>query len=1197
MTLSVSPSAAPTPTPSAAPSPTPSRTPSPTPPTRTHSAASLADALGLPPPTAEQQAVIEARHDRPLLVVAGAGSGKTETMASRVVWLVANGHVEPDQVLGLTFTRKAATELAERIGRRLRRLTRAGIWTPRELDEAGAEPLGGIPVVSTYHAYAGRLVREHALRLGYEPESRLLSEAAAWQYANEVVSRYDGDVDEITSAESTVTQAVVSLAGELAEHLREPEEIAAFVDAFEVDMAAVPVGTTRKKLHPLRDVSAALRNRRAILPMVRAYLDLKRQRDAMDFGDQMALAARLARGVPQIGVVERTRFRAVLLDEFQDTSEAQLVMLRSLFGAQGAAEGAGALGVTAVGDPNQSIYGWRGASATTLARFPAEFAVGGVPAPVLPLSTSWRNDHAILAAANVTSAPLRSGPERLVEPLRARPDAGSGRIEAARLPSAEEEAAYVADWVAAQWASPSGRRTQATAAVLCRKRSQFPLVVDALKGRGLPVEVVGLGGLLITPEVNDLVSLMWVVQDPSRGDRLMRLLTGPFCRLGPADLDGLATWAREQQRQTVAAPGTPQTLALPGLEPDIAEAFEEPGAIDTASRFSDESGLLLHNEPGRPRDQAPESSERASIVEALDDLPSAVWRGRDGQRISPAGLDRLHALHLVVHALRRLTGMPLAELVGEGERALGLDIEVLARPEHTVSTARAHLDAFAEVAATFSASADRPTLGGFLSWLDAALEQERGLDTPTIETSLDAVQVLTVHAAKGLEWDCVAVPGLVDASFPAREGGASSTWRGGAWSVPEAKDKGWCSGADGVPYALRGDADGLPVFDWRAAPDWEGLLKDYEAYVLDGGRHAVAEERRLAYVAVTRARSRLLLTAPVWGEAATPKVTSPFLDELLAASESGTGGSGAGSGVVVEVGPWAEMPVPGLDGKAENPRLAQPAAYDWPFDPMAERRAALATAVDRVRAAQGSPTAPSDPGLDPGLDPETDAELRLLLAERDASRTRREVVVDVPRHLSASSVVQLATDSEQFALALRRPMPAEPALAARRGTAFHAWVEQHYNRAAIVDILDLPGSADETAPDVVSGADLSRMKTLFLASEWATRTPEAVEISVETVLDGFAIRGRIDAVFAREGGGFTIVDWKTGPMPTGAAARHRTLQLGAYALAYARLRGLPARAVDGAFYYAPTGETVRPRIPGERALRALLETLPEGEAS
>ena len=1133
----------------------------------THSAASLAEALGLPPPTDEQRQVIEAVPDRPLLVVAGAGSGKTETMASRVVWLVANGHVEPDQVLGLTFTRKAATELAERIGRRLRRLTHAGIWTPRPLDEDGAEPLGGIPVVSTYHSYAGRLVREHALRLGYEPESRLLSEAAAWQYAHEVVSRYDGDVDRLTSAESTVTAAVVSLAGELAEHLLEPEDVAVYIDEFETAMAAVPVGVTRKREHPLRDVVACLQNRRAILPMVRAYLDLKRSRDALDYGDQMALAARLARHIPRIGAVERARFRAVLLDEFQDTSEAQLMLLRSLFVCPGEPAA-----VTAVGDPNQSIYGWRGASATTLTRFPQEFADDSGEALVLPLRTSWRNDQAILAVANTTSAPLRSS---VVASLRARPQAGAGRAEAARLLTTEEEAAYVGDWVASRWRSPSGRRSGCSAAVLCRKRAQFPLIVEALKQRDLPVEVVGLGGLLLTPEVNDLVSLLWVVQDPSRGDRLMRLLTGPFCRLGPADLDGLATWAREQQRRGRSRPGEAEILPLPGLEPEPLEAFEEPGEVDVGSRGGDESGLVRHPGAGEVRDQAPESSDRASIVEALDDLPPESWRGMDGERISEPALARLRALALVVKDLRRLTGLPLAELVGEGERALGLDIEVLARPEHTTATARAHLDAFAEVAATFSASADRPTLGGFLDWLDAALEQERGLDTPTIETSLDAVQVLTVHAAKGLEWDCVAVPGLVEASFPAREGGAPSSWKGDRWDVPELKDKGWCSGADGVPYELRGDAQGLPVFSWRNAPDWEGLAKDFAEFALEGGRYAIAEERRLAYVAVTRARSELLLTAPIWGDGATPKVTSVFLEEL-----------GVSPTLTLHKDVWSDMPLP-VDGAAVNPRLVEPLRHPWPDDPMQHRRAALAGATALVEAALRSPeTAPA-------IEPATAHELDLLLAERAAAAARVETVVDVPRHLSASAVVQLATDRETFAMTLRRPVPTEPALAARRGTAFHAWVEQHYAKAAIVDVVDLPGSADDSAPDDISASDLARMKALFLASEWADRVPVAVEIAVETVLDGFALRGRVDAVFSRPGGGFTIVDWKTGFQPDGAAARHRTLQLAAYALAYARLRNVPAGAVDGAFYYAQTGTTVRPRLPGERALRELLASLPE----
>src|SRR5665811_1684736 len=292
-----------------------------------HSARSIAVALGSPPPTAEQLAVIQAPM-RPLLVVAGAGSGKTETMASRVVWLVANGYVEPDQVLGLTFTRKAATELAERIARRLRRLRHVGMWTPA-LEQDGAEVLGGTPTVSTYHSYAGRLVREHALRLGVEPESRLLSEAAAWQFAAEVVEHHDGPMDAVPFAASTVINAVVDLAGEMAEHLLVPAQLQMLIDRFEARIDGLPQGARRSRALPkvVAEAMIALKARRQVLPLVEGYQELKRSRDALDFADQMALAATLSQRFSDIGLMERQRFRAVLLDEFQDTSEAQLVCL------------------------------------------------------------------------------------------------------------------------------------------------------------------------------------------------------------------------------------------------------------------------------------------------------------------------------------------------------------------------------------------------------------------------------------------------------------------------------------------------------------------------------------------------------------------------------------------------------------------------------------------------------------------------------------------------------------------------------------------------------------------------------------------------------------------------------------------------------------------------------------------------------
>lgn len=1084
------------------------------------SAVALARALGQSyAPTAEQARVIEAPL-RPLLVVAGAGSGKTETMAARVVWLVANGLVRPDEVLGLTFTRKAAGELGERLAARLGTLGEAGLWTPAAQD--GATVLDDGPTVSTYHAYAAGIVREHGARLGVESESRLLSEAAAWQLAHEAVTSWDGDVEGVERAESTVTTALVDLAGEMAEHLVDVDALAAHLDEVVATLEAVPRGDSRRRVYPadVRTAVEVLRQRRAILPLLARYAELKRARDSMDFADQMALAARIARQVPEVGRGERGRYRAVLLDEFQDTSEAQLQLLRHLFVAPGEP-----VPVTAVGDPHQSIYGWRGASSTTLAQFRTHFADPD-PAQVLQLSTSWRNDEAVLAVANHVAAPLRDGARVPVDPLVARAGAGTGQVAVARLLTVEDEAAHVAGWLHERGAGRGGR----TAAVLCRKRSQFQPVVDALDARGVPYEVVGLGGLLHTPEVADLVALLWVVQDPSRGDHLMRLLTGPSCRLGAADLDGLGEWARVRQR-----------------------AARGPG--------------------DRRGDLAPDAGERASIVEALEDLPPAAWVGDQGQRISPVALERLAGLGAAVRRLRALTGLGLAELAAEAETVLGLDVEVLARPGWSPGAARAHLDAFTEVAASFSASADRASLGGFLSWLEAAVAEERGLDLGWVEARPDAVQVMTVHAAKGLEWDLVAVPGLVEASFPAHS--AQPRPADGAWTHGEPRDKGWLVGLACLPYDLRGDADGLPRFPWRTMADWDDLARSYDEFVRAGAVHGILEERRLAYVAATRARSGLLLTAHVWGSQGTPRVTSRFLREVR------------GSGHVASAQPWVPMPS-AEDPKPQNPRTAEPVSLPWPVPPRQERLARLAGPAGQVRTAVEALRAGDAPAT--ALRGRWAEESRLLLAERQARRRGGDVAVELPPHLSTSALVALADDPDAFTAALRRPMPEPPALAARRGTAFHAWVEEHYARAAIVDVDELPGSADEGGGD----ADLACLREAFLASEWADRQPVEVETSVETVVDGIALRGRIDAVFEDVGDDgepvWTVVDWKTGRPATGARAAARALQLGAYRLAWARLRSVAPDRVRAAFFHAATGETVWPDLPGEdaisRALRA-----------
>src|ERR1022692_4233561 len=580
----------------------------------------LARPLGIDEPTPEQAAGISAPL-APLAVIAGAGCGKSEAMAARLVWLVANDLVRPERVLGLTFTRKAAAELASRVRVRLDGLRRVGLAfgpngpsaSPAQLAQrpgqpeaaggpglAGATDLDGDPVIATYHSYAGGLISAHAPREALEPPRRLITPAVAWQLAARVVAAYGGPMDAVDWAPVTVTAAVLDLSGELAEHLRGPEEVLAAGEWLALRHAEVPAGKRRM-------ADAAMncqRVREQLLPLVHAYARAKAEREVIDYGDQMALAARIAVAHPEVGAAERARYQVVLLDEFQDTSHAQLVLLRALYG--------GGHPVTAVGDPCQSIYGWRGASAGNMKRFashfpPATSAGGGRAEPAgvgaqqaasmpaadrsagltpaddrpavstsagnqraeLPaaaevrlLSTSFRNTGKILDAAAAIQRELReAAPEvpRLIAPPAG---AARGAVVCALLPTSKAEAAWVAQQVAAllrlpagiapdgrRW--PDGRSDQvrpSDIAVLCRKRAQFGLLRAALEADGIPVEVVGLGGLLTVPEVADIVATLRVLHSPAASDALARTLTSPRWRIGPQDLVALGARARELSR-------------------------------------------------------------------------------------------------------------------------------------------------------------------------------------------------------------------------------------------------------------------------------------------------------------------------------------------------------------------------------------------------------------------------------------------------------------------------------------------------------------------------------------------------------------------------------------------------------------------------------------------------------------------------
>ncbi|HEX2774458.1 MAG TPA: UvrD-helicase domain-containing protein, partial [Micromonosporaceae bacterium] len=1065
----------------------------------------LARLLRLHAPTAEQAAIVAAPV-QPLLVVAGAGSGKTETMAARVVWLVANGYVRPDQILGLTFTRKAAGELGHRIRTRLGQLVRR---LGREGRDPSGDLLAGEPTVATYHSYAARIVTEHGLRSGYEPSTRLLTEASRWQIVDFLVRNYAGDMSDVDRMPSTITDAVLALAGELAEHLATPDDLAAWTGRFFAEVQSRP----GKVYAEVRKALAIQQIRLRLLPLVRAYDQRKLDFEAMDFGDQLSRAARVARDHPEVGAIERERFRVVLLDEYQDTSHAQVVLLRSLFGDGHP--------VTGVGDPCQSIYGWRGASAGTLDRFPADFAADGRPARVLTLTTSWRNRPEILQVANALSAPLRAGGARVAElapaftvdePIAGRTAKGArgGTVHCALLPTYDDEAAWIADGVLAAWRG-AARLPEAlpehipveqrpTTAVLVRLRSQIPAIEAALRERGLPVEVVGLGGLLDTPEVRDVVCTLRVLADPTDGASLLRLLTGARWRIGPRDLVAL-------HRRAAAIARARRSLHR--------QPADDPAAADEPEIVTDRL-------------------DEATLVEALADLGPA-------QAYSAEGYARLRAYGLELALLRRRLDQPLADLIADVERTIGLDVEVAVRAgvggrAGDAGLARGHLDALGDVATRFAADAGGGGLSGFLAFLAAAEDEERGLTPGEVEVVEGAVQILTAHAAKGLEWGVVAVAGLT-----------RDVWPG----LVRNSDH-YLNGIGVLPFPLRGDASGLPRLDLSPAADQREVAGGFTAFYDQWRAHDEREERRLAYVAVTRPRRLLLCSGYWWGEGVKRKRgPSVFLEEVHQQCLAGGG--------VVDA--WAPEPA----DDTGNPTAEVQLRAEWPADPLGARRPAMAEAAALVRDLMAAAT---PAGGEESDDPQARRwayETELLLAERDrVARSDGTIEVAVPGHLTVSQLVALHRDPQGLARALRRPMPSRPDPYARRGTAFHAWLEQRFGGGRLLDIDELPGAADEdAAPDEA----LAELQERFLASEWADRVPVEVEVPFATVIAGVVVRGRMDAVFADPAGRYDVIDWKTGRQPSGAEAAAAAVQLAAYRLAWAELAGVPVEHVRAGFHY------------------------------
>ncbi len=1067
-------------------------------------------------PTDQQAAVIGAEPG-PLLVVAGAGAGKTETMASRVVWLVANGYVRPEEVLGLTFTRKAAQELGKRIRTRLEKLA-ADEQLVRRLDPTGklVESLTAIaPTVSTYDSYAGNLIREYGLLVPVEPDARLITDAELHSIAWEVVNDHGGKLLDgvaenpaVDRVVDTLLQLVTNMGNELFPHERIAEETETFLD----NLASLPRGKRQGEAY-----NQTVQGWADHQQLRRAYAELAlelgrelRERGVVTFNEQMSVAAQMAADHPGVGASQRDRFRVVMLDEYQDTSHAQRVLLRSLFGENrdDPSRHAHPLTVTAVGDPMQAIYGWRGATAANLAAFVDDFPLpDGSPAPKAQLTTSWRNPPEVLATANSVSSAVLGTPEggqRAVEPLASKPDAQPGVVELGFYATEDEEIAVVADMLAEDYRGRVDAGKDVSSAALVRKNRHSAAIAEALEERGVPYEIVGTAGLLTVPEVADTVAVARMLVHPQDSAAALRILAGPACGLGLKDISALAGRA-------VNLAGERRANAVDEL----------PADTDPRERLQVQLAELVEN----AENAVGENERSVGLGDAVADLG-------EPERYSPEGLLRLQALAAKLRALRtRSLGKRLPDLFDDIVATFGIRTEVLARPSQTGTV---HLDKFAETVAAYPGA----DIEGFLSYLDLAAEHEDGLEPGSVSTSSDRVQILTAHKAKGLEWDTVAVVHADTQTYSV----TTETFLGQVKHVPD---------------------DDYDVFS--AAGDRSEFQKLSEEYKKAKKAELEEEAARLFYVAVTRAAERLMVTGsaivPDRERQAEPYAHFRALRDVLMHPE-GT--------PAAEVLHWWEGGESGEDA---------PTATREGLWPHYSAEPATVAAAETVRAARKELPALADGELYSLWERDTEA-----LIEEHKAAERPAVPVVMPGTLTASDIVALRADPEQFARRARRPVPFKPNAYAKRGTAFHEWIEGFFGARPLLDDDELPGNLE---PDV-DAETLARLKENFSASQWAIRTPAHIEHPFEIDLGTSTVRGRIDAVF-EDPDGWTIVDWKTGNKPQAAEMRAAKLQLAVYREAWRRIAadGKPIRAV---FFYVRTGEDFSPSdLPERGELEGLLQ--------
>ncbi|HEU4921040.1 MAG TPA: ATP-dependent DNA helicase [Candidatus Limnocylindrales bacterium] len=718
--------------------------------------------------------------DGPLLVVAGAGTGKTQVITRRIAWLIATRRARPSEILALTFTEKAAAEMQVRVDQ----------LVPYGYTDAA---------IGTFHAFGDRLIREYALELGLPSDVRVLTRPESVIFLREHL--FEFELDEYRPL-GDPTRFLGALATHFSRCKDEDVSPVGYVDHAS-RLAA------RAAAAPEDEALAEEARRQGELARAYArYQELLAANGFVDFGDQVGLALRLVRTSPAARAELQSRFRYVLVDEFQDTNRAQAELVAILAEPH--------RNVTVVGDDDQSIYKFRGAAISNILGFRDRYR----DARTVVLRRNYRSLPPILDASyrlvrfnDPDRLEIRAGIAKRLRPQRDLPAEAAGvRLEG--FATGAEESDWIATEIARRLAAGTRPRD---IAVLVRANSHADPILRSLNVAGVPWRFSGTSGLYARPEIRRLLAFLRAVADLSSSVDVYALATSEPYRLGGEDLTAIVTTARRRHRS-------------------VWEILEE---------LERQPGILRVGE-----------TTRTAVGRLVGDL----------RRYSKLAHER--SAGEVLYTFLRDSGT-ISGLAGSDGTAAEDALRNIARFFDIV---RAQSALLADDRATFVARHLQTLI-------------EAGDDPPTadLDPDADAVAVLTVHKAKGLEFPVVYMPGLVAGRFPTHG---------------------------------RRDPLTLPL----------ELIRE----TLPEGDFQLQEERRLFYVGMTRARDELILShAADYGGGLARRI-SPFVLEALDLPASGSGGSRAAAPALERLAAFEErQPAPETPrGGIDEPLLLSYYAID-----------------------------------------------------------------------------------------------------------------------------------------------------------------------------------------------------------------------------------------------------------------------------